>query len=292
MLVFGVLAAPALGQGPVKLQWKFKEGDKFYVEDISNSKEKIVFQGKDIEQKRKTTMVTSYQVKKVTPEGTVLVSKIESVKPVSEGGLGVDLDKILEKLEGATFTITLDKKGKLTKFEGYNEFMKKLTEGQEEVGKIIKMMITEEVLRKSAEEAFSILPPNPVSKGDNWKFDNALSFGPLGSFKMTHHYTYQGMEEGLAKIGLKADMKYFPPKGEGGLGLFKVVRGNLKSEGANGKLYFDPEKGRLMKYSLAMIFRGTLTLDVMGQTIDVDVTIDQTGNSRVLNRNPLSATKE
>jgi hypothetical protein len=292
-LVFGVLAAPALGQGPTKLEWKFTEGDKFYVEDVSNLKEKITIMGKDIEQKQKTTMITSYTVKKVDSDSTTLVSKIEDVKVQSEGGLGGELDKVMEKLKGATFTLTVDKKTrKITRFEGYNEWMKKLTEGMEEIGKFVKMMITEDVLKQSAEEAFSIVPPEPVSKGATWKRDSVISFGPLGSFKAANEYTFEGMEDGLAKIGLKAQLNYSPPKGDAGVGLFKITRGNLKSEGARGKLYFDIEKGRLAKYSMAMIFRGALTLDIMGQMIDVDVSIDQSSNSRVLNRNPLSESKQ
>jgi len=292
VLVFGVLAAPALGQGPTKLKWKFKEGDKFYVEDISNLKEKIELMGKPIEQKQKTTMVTSYTVNKVGSDSTTLTSKIEEVKVQSEGGLSSKLDEVMEKLKGANFTITLDKSGKVTKFEGYNEFIKKLTEGMEDIGKFVKVMITEDVLKKSAEEAFGFLPAEPVSKDAKWKRENTIPFGPLGSFKATNEYTYQGTEGGLAKIGLKAELKYSPPKGDAGLGLFKISRGNLKSEGASGKLFFDLDKGRLAKYSMAMIFRGALTLDVMGQMIDVDVTIDQSSNSRVTDRNPLSQSKE
>jgi hypothetical protein len=292
VLVFGVLAAPALGQGPTKLKWKFKEGDKFYVEDISNLKEKIELMGKPIEQKQKTTMVTSYKVTKVDSDSTTLISKIEEVKVQSEGGLSSKLDEVMEKLKGATFTITLDKSGKITKFEGYGEFIKKLVEGMEDIGKYVKAMITEDVLKQSAEEAFGFLPPDPVSKDAKWKRENTIPFGPLGSFKAANEYTYLGMEDGLAKIGLKANLKYYPPKGDQGFSLFKITRGNLKSEGARGTLFFDPEKGRLAKYSMAMIFRGALTLDVMGQMIDVDVTIDQSSNSRVMDRNPLSQSKE
>ena len=57
---------------------------------------------------------------------------------------------------------------------------------------------------------------------------------------------------GLAKIGLKADLKYSPPKGDAGLGLFKISRGNLKSEGARGTLFFDLDKHAERTSSLAL----------------------------------------
>jgi len=286
VLVFGGLSVPAYGQ--VTLKWKFNEGDKFYVEDVSTMKQKIGFMGKDIDQTQKTTMVTSYTVKKKTGNEVVLEQKIEGVDVKVMGGLGGDLDKMMEKLKGAKFTLTLNpKEGKITKFEGYEDFIKALTEGNEEVGKFIKMMLSEDVLKKSSEEAFGFLPGKAVAKGDSWKKEQSIPFGPLGSFKTVNNYTYQGKEENLEKIGLKAELTYSPPKGDAGFGLFKIVKGNLKSEGARGTLIFDADKGRLSKYSMAMVFRGSLTMDIMGNMIDMDVTIDQNSNSRVLNRNPL-----
>ncbi len=288
-LVLGGLTAPAAhGQDQVKLEWKFKEGEKFYVEDVSTMKQKIELQGKGFEQTLKTTMVTGYTVKKTTQDGgAVLQQKIENVDVRSQGGLGGDMDKMMEKLKGASFTITLGKGGKITKFEGYEEFIKNLTEGMEEAAKFVKMLLTEDVLRKSAEEAFGFLPQQPVKKGETWKRETAIPFGPLGSFKASNEYTFQGKEQNNVKIAVKADLKYSPPKGDQGFGgLFKIVRGNLKSEGARGTLVFDPEKGRLVRYNMAMVFRGALTMDIMGNMVEVEISMDQNSNSRVLDRPP------
>jgi len=292
VLVFGGLSVPAYGQ--VKLEWKFNEGDKFYVEDVSTMKQKIGFMGKDIDQTLKTTMVTSYTVKKKTgSDVVVLEQKIEGVDVKSMGGIGGETDKMMEKLKGAKFTITLNlKDGKITAFEGYEDFIKALTEGNEEAGKFVKMMLSEDVLKKGCEEVFTFLPGKAVAKGEAWKKEQTIPFGPLGSFKTINDYTYQGKEENLEKIALKAQLTYAPPKGDAGFGLFKIVKGNLKSEGARGTLLFDAKKGRLSKYSMAMVFRGSLTMDIMGNMIDMEVTIDQNSNSRVLNRNPLAGQKE
>jgi len=290
LLLFGGLTAPAHGQ--VKMEWKFNEGDKFYVEDVSTMKQKIEFQGKGFDQTLKTTMVTSYTVKKKNTDSVVLEQKIEGVDVKSMGGLGGEMDKMMEKLKGAKFTLTLTKDPKeglkVTKFEGYEDFIKTLTEGNEEAAKVVKLMLTEDVLKKSSEEAFGFLPTTPVKKDDKWQRTATIPFGPLGSFKAVNDYTYVGKEDSLDKIALKAQLTYAPPKGDAGFGLFKISKGNLKSEGARGTLLFDSEKGRLARYSMAMVFRGSLTIDVMGNMIDMDVTIDQNSNSRVLNRNPLT----
>jgi Family of unknown function (DUF6263) len=283
-----------MGQGPVTLKWNFKEGEKFYVQDVTNMKQKAGFMGQSFDQTIKTTMVTSYTVKKTSSGSTTLVSKIEDVAVKSEGGLGAgELDKLLEKLKGATFTLTIDSHGKITKFEGYEQFIKNLTEGMEDAAKFIKLLVNEEVLKKSAEEAFDILPGKAVTKGDTWKRDRVIPLGPLGAFKATNEYSFQGVEDGQAKIGVKSQMKYSPPKGDTGFGaLFKITKGNLKSEGARGNLYFDLKKGRLSKYNMALVFRGSLTLDVMGNMIEMELSADQESNSRVSDRNPLVEKKK
>jgi hypothetical protein len=285
VLLVGATAAPAFGQ--VKLEWKFNEGDKFYVEDVSTLKNKIGFMGKEYDQTTKVTMVTSYKVDKKTSDSTVLTSKIENVEVKSMAGLGESLDKMLEKLKGAVMKITLDKNNKITKFEGYEDFIGKLTAGDEETGKIIKKIITEDTLKQSSDQMFAFLPPNPVSKGDTWKHDAKVPFGGMGEFKASQEYTYLGKEAAGEKVALKGSLTYLPPKGDSTFGLFKIVRGNLKAEGAKGTMFFDAAKGRPIRYSMAMVMRGTLTLDIVGMMTDMELTMDQSSTSRVLNRNPL-----
>src|ERR1700677_835317 len=76
-----LLAAAA---GPVyaqeaKIQLKFKEGEKFYVEDVNKSKETISLAGNTLSTESKVTSVTSFTVKKVNSDTTVVDMKIEWV---------------------------------------------------------------------------------------------------------------------------------------------------------------------------------------------------------------------
>jgi len=285
VLVFAVANVPAYGQ--VTMEWKFNEGDKFYLEETSTQKMKIGLMGKDIDQTTKTTMVKSFTVKKKAGDTTVLEQKIEGVDVKSMGGLGGEMEKMMEKLKGAKFTLTLNKVGKITKLEGYEEFIKEMTKDNEETSKFVKMMLSEDMLKEGAEEMFGILPGKAVNKGDTWKRGTTLPLGPLGSFKATSEFTYQGKEDSQEKIGLKQALTYMPPKGDAGFGLFKIAKGTLKSEGSRGTILFDAEKGRLVRHSTATVMRGSLTLDVMGNMLDMDLSIDMNTNMRVLNRNPL-----
>lgn len=284
VLVLGGLTLPASAQ--VTMQWKFNEGDKFFVEEISTQKMTIGLMGKDIKQEQKTTQITSFTVKKRTADSIVLVQKVENVDVKVQGGFGGEMDKFMEKMKGASFTITLTNDGRVTKFEGYDELIKTLSGDDENVAKLLKMMVTEDTLKKSGEEVFAFLPPKAVSKGDTWKRESTLPLGPFGSFKTASDYTYDGKGSDGEKISYKASMTYTPPKADDGFGLFKIVKGNLKTEGAKGTMVFDAAKGRLVSGSMSTIFRGSLTMDFMGNQIDMDMFMDMSSTSRVLDKNP------
>jgi len=288
VLLAGV-TAPAFGQ--TKLEWKFKEGDKFYVEEVTNVKTTFQIMGKDLDETQKTTTVASYAVKKATDKEVVLEQKYESVNVVAKGGLaGGDggLGKIQEKMKGSKFTITLDRAtGKVTKLEGYKEMLKAIENENAEVAKFAEMLITEDSLKKGTEDAFSILPPKEVAKGDTWKQESVMPFEPVGSFKKTATYTYDGKEGAGDKISYKLALVYNPPKGDGAFGgLFKITKGNLKADEAKGTIVFDAAKGRMISNELTMKMAGPLTLDLMGNELGLTLTMELTNTSRVLDQAP------
>src|SRR5206468_2843496 len=94
VLLAGV-AAPAFGQD-VELKWKFKEGDKFYVEDVTVMKQSVAVVGQVIKEEQKTTTVTSYQIEKAGTAGIVVKMKIEGVDVRSDSPIGL-YAKIMEK---------------------------------------------------------------------------------------------------------------------------------------------------------------------------------------------------
>src|SRR5262245_21652943 len=109
--------APAYAQ-EVKLQWKFKEGDTFWVEEVSSTKTTVSVAGTPlVKSEEKTTSLTSFTVKKVAGDSVVVEMKKEDVVARSDSPLGEMTAKIAEKIKGATFTVTLTPSGKVTKFE-------------------------------------------------------------------------------------------------------------------------------------------------------------------------------
>jgi hypothetical protein len=289
-LLLGVVvlgaAAPAYGQ-EVKMRWKFKEGEKFYVEDVQTTKTDVSVLGQQIKEEAKSTTVTSYTVKSVKSDSIVLVQKIESVDTKSQGGLGGASEKILEKMKGATFTLTVTPDGKVTKLEGFKEFAKKLAGDDDEMAKLLGTFFTEDLFKSSAEQSFSMLPDNPVKPGDTWTREGKMPVPGLGDFKLTSKYTYDGKADGGEKIKARQDLVYVVPKGGGDIGgIMKIVKGDLKAENGKGHYIFDPEKGRLVKGEMSLFIKGRLTVEFGGQNLDINLTTDQTTVTRVLDTNP------
>jgi len=288
LVLLAGLALPAGAQ--TTLAWKFKEGEKFYVEDVNDLKQTISIIGKDIRQNTKITTITSFVVKSTQGGDVTLDQKIESVDIKSSGdNLGGQMEKVFEKLQGATFTVTL-KDGKVTKVKGYDEFIKKLADGDEMAAKFAKMLMSEDTVKKSVQDVFGGLPKQPVNVGDKWSQEDTVPFGPLGAFKSTKDYTFKEKDKDGAIVAYKSTMAYVAPKDKDGVfgGILKIMKGNIKTDNAKGTLVFDVENGKLVRATNSMTAKGALTVEVMGNQLDLDVSVEQATTTRVLAKNPKS----
>ena len=280
------LAGPALAADAVKLEMKFKEGDKFFVETVSNTKQVMEFMGTKNESDSDSTQVTSFTVKKSDKDGVVIEQKIESIKNKNSGGLP-GADKIMDALKGATFKLTLNSKGEVTKIEGYDEFVKKLSADNELAGKMLKSFMSEDTIKATAAENFAFLPPKPVAKGDTWKRSQAIPLGPLGNLKGETNYTYKGPGKDGEEISFDQTLEYAPPKVSDDSLPFKITKGEMKADKASGSLTFDASKGRLVRTEQSTKMKGSLTFEVAGNSTTLTLEMTQTAKSRVLDKSPL-----
>jgi hypothetical protein len=270
-----LVALSASAQEQARLEWKFSEGQTLYFESEMVQKQELDFMGKPFKQTEKVNQTISLTVKEIKPGATVLVERIEKVKIQSEGNAVGSADaKLAEKLAGATFTITLDAGGRIAKFDGYDAFIKKMADGNAEAEKLAQTMLPEDVLRHAADEFFRFLPPIAVKKDTMWRREETLPLGPLGSFKTVTDFTYAGKEKEGDVISTKTAMTYVPPAASGAV--FKITRGNLKSDDAQGRYVFDADKGRLLEARRSMILKGSLSIDFMGKQADMAVVMDLT----------------
>jgi hypothetical protein len=154
------LAVPA--QAQVKLEWNFKEGDTFYVENVNKMKQSLGAGGNLREQEKTTTAVSRYKVVKKTADGTVLEMQFAGRKTESKDGGAALVDPLIEKLKDVTFRITLDPTGQVTKFEGFDEVIKKIAGDNEATAKMLRAGGLEDSFKEG-------VTPGRAHYGNAWK---------------------------------------------------------------------------------------------------------------------------
>jgi hypothetical protein len=283
VLVVG-LAAPAHAQ--VTLEWKFKQGDQFFVEEKTVTDTLVKAMGMEIMEKTTVTRISRFTVKDRSPEGVELEQQIDSWTTKKEGGLGGDDDKLAELSKGMKFTVKLGRTGKITSFKGYNDFMEKFKTLGDLEAKMLKSIVTEEALKAPLVMVFTVLPQKAVSKGQTWREEIVIPAGPIGTIRLSNEYTYEGKDNGNDKIGVKGAFSYTLPKADGDLP-FKVIKGNLTSrEGGKGSMLFNSTDGRLVSINTETKYTGNLTLDIGGVQLPMDLTATELRTIRVLDKNP------
>ncbi|OAI53058.1 hypothetical protein AYO44_16320 [Planctomycetaceae bacterium SCGC AG-212-F19] len=279
------LVGPA--QAQVKLEWKFTQGDKFYMENVTSLKQVMEIMGQKVPMDTVNTTVSSFKVLKAAPDEVVLEQKIESVKIKAAQGAAPQA-QVAEKMTGSVFKVTLNGKGEVTKLEGFDELIKKLSENNDEIGKLLKAILTEDTMKQGVQEAFSFVPGKPVNKGDSWKRQMRVAMGPMGTFIVDLEYTYQGKGKDGEEVAVKGSYSYEAPKaGAGGLP-FKVTKGEFKTDDAKGLLIFDTTQGRLVRHEFKSKLNGTMSIGIGDQNATMDLKQETDTRIRVLKDMPKS----
>lgn len=287
VLVLAGMAVPASAQ--TKLEWKFKEGEKFFLEQVVNNKMAVKVMGMDMNMDTVQTQVTSFAVLKKNSDGSVVIEqKIESIKIEAEGPAAA-FAQAGQQMEGASFKFTLSPKLQVTKFEGYEEFVKKLGGDDPMLGAMMRMMMSEETMKQSAAEPFAFLPDKPVSKGDKWERKQNLQMAFIG-LTSENKYNYQGKDtlngKPVEKIGVTSTVKFEPPKGDAGGLPFQISKADFKPEKSDGTFFFDASAGKLVSSEVKMKMKGTMGMSVAGQEIEMEMDVDTTTKTKLLDKKP------
>src|SRR5262249_45048470 len=150
--------------------------------------------------------------------------------------------------------------------------------------KLLRTILTEDTMKQGIQEAFAFMPGKPVNKGDSWKRKMSLSMGPMGTFVVDQDYTYQGKGKDGEESAVKVGYGYEPPKADAGGLPFKITKGEFKTEEAKGILIFDPVAGRLVRHEFKAKLKGSMTIDVAGQTATMDLQQETDTKIRVLDK--------
>jgi hypothetical protein len=298
-VIIAAVAAPAYGQD-VELAWKFAKDAKFYQTMKTTTNQTMKLMGQDIKQEQYQEFVFSWTVKDVNDKAVVLEQKIDSVNMNIKIGTNTitynskdqaaaenPLSMFFKPLIGSSFTVTLDPATmKVTKVDGREDFVKKLSEANPQMAGLLKTILSEEQLKQMAEPPFMVTPDKgkKVKKDESWTRESKLAMGPIGTYDAKYTFTYKGPEKKmvdgkeatLEKIEMKTELAYKPPDPKEASPLqFKIEGGSLKTTEATGTIYFDKEKGRVASTEMNVKLEGKLNISVADQKAEVELSQTQ-----------------
>jgi hypothetical protein len=307
-LALVALVVPAFGQDATTLKWKFEKDKPFYQEMTTTTDQTMKVMGSDIKQNQEQTFYFSWTPVKQDGDNWVLKQKIEGVKMrIVIGGTPIEYDSTKEgqtqsalgdffkALVGSEFTLTVDKNLKVTKIEGRDEFLKKLTQANPQMDALLKQILNEDALKEMADPTFASVPTEPKKAGEKWKKESKLDMGPIGRYDNTYEYTFEGQDKNnkLYKIKVDTTLKYTPPgEGAAGGGLpFKIKSATLTSKNAGGDIFFNNDKGRVESSEMKVNLSGDLSIEIGGQTTAVHLDQTQTTKVKTTDTNPVQPKK-
>lgn len=276
-LLAWALGSPLAAQDRV-LEWKFKLGDKFQLVTTSELKQ-IIRATRQEEQKLDTIYVitSTFQVTKASEEVYELKQTIDSIQIQAPSGLAPS--KLYQQLQGVSFTLTLNKDKQLTKLDGYEEMMKKITGDDPNLRRVVQSILPEETLRTSVQESIGFLPSKSVNLGHQWERSFSMALGSLGTMQVTNQYTYEKDEnvqnDLLAVIKVQPRFQYQAPKADPVGMPMQVLRGSVQVEPASGLIWFDRINGRLVKSEMKLTLKGKFDVRTSGQEATIEIEQDQ-----------------
>ncbi|QDU20357.1 DUF6263 family protein [Urbifossiella limnaea] len=292
-LTAGLVVTSGTAQEPVTVKWTLKEGQQFYAKAVTDMDMSMGILGMNVDLKMKTTAVQKFKVSSVkddstTVEMTFLDMSMEAQGLPGGGGLP-GLGDIGDKIKGAKIGAVLDKEMQVTKLIGYEKFIDKIAGDDDTARAQLGAQLSEAAVGQMVSQAFTSVPPMPVKAGDTWSRTTKVPAAGLGDATVKEKYTFDGVSNGVAKIGVVGDMTF--KSGKGGVpGLppgVKVSRFSMKAEQYKGTQLFDLKAGRLKEGTVDMVMKGSLAMSANGQDIEMTMRIKAKQSTTVTEKNPV-----
>jgi hypothetical protein len=289
------------------LDWGFKENKTFYQKMTTTTDQSLTVSSNKVDQKQKQVFVFSWTPVKKNDDGSwVIKQKIEDVQmnidignqqikydsTNPDAGGNNPLSEFFKELVGSEFTLTLSKDLKVTKIEGRDAFVQKLTRANPQMKPLLEQILSEKAMMEMAEPTFAAVPNAKKTKGQSWTKDSNLDMGPIGKYENSYKYTFDGpddKEKKLLKIKVDTTLKYKEPGDAAGAAAlpFRIKSADLKSTSATGTVLYDPEQKRIEKTTMDLKLKGELVIDIGGQPTKVELEQTQTSTVETSDKNPL-----
>jgi len=280
------------------LAWKFTPNVSFYQKMTTSTDQNIKVMGLDVTQKQDQTFYFKWTPIAEKDGKWEIKQEIEGVQmkidiagnPVSfdstqenpPGGTNTALAEFFKALKGSAFTLTFDPKTmKVVKVDGRDEFLKKLATANTQLEPLLKKILSEDALKEMADPVFGVLPTGSKKAGDTWEATSKLNLGPIGSYANKYVYTLKGPEpnnKDLEVINVATTLTYTAPTDSDPALPFKIKSSTLQTKEKQdpGKIVFNMAKGRLESADIKLQVSGSLTIEIGGNTTQVELTQTQT----------------
>ena len=267
---------------------ELKVGDEFFQEVVISRLSRYRVLELDLGQNVQYVLVSRFRVKEKTKDGGAIVEqKVENVRlRNADPALQRQLNELLQKTKGASFTMTLNARREVTKFEGGPETLNVLA-GTNPLGGpsfLLWSFLDRDGWKELAQLSF-FQPPPSVGRGDKWQRPMTHSWGPLGNWSGKIHYQASGKQAGLERFDYALDLAYKPPRQGGGLP-FAIGKSEFQIQTARGAIGYRPERGRVAAAEERFHVRGALAVSCLGVDSVVQMDEIQLFQLRILDRNP------
>jgi len=297
---------PAPAGDAVNMKWQFVNGKVFYQKLNTKTEQKMTIMQNNVNQVQDQTFYFSWKPTEVKDDKVTLEQEIIGVKmDIEIGGSKISYDSVkdaaannplgdfFKALIGSKFIVKLNTRDlKVEEVEGRDDFVKKLVAANPQMRQLLDTILSKEALKEMSEPTFAVIPTKGVKKGDTWERKTDLDMGPIGKYKNSYKYTYEGTDgpadKGIQKIKVDTELKYEQPNDASGAGLpFKIKSAALESKNKMGEIRFNNATGRLESAKTELQLKGKLVIEIGGQTTEVNLDQNQVSTIETTDTNPI-----
>lgn len=301
-----VFTLSATAQDKDKLVWKAFEGTKvFYQELETTTDQTLKAMNQETKQKQVQTFYFSYEPKGKDGNTYKVVQKIIGLKMEMEiGGNKIAYDsrqtdkitnpmkEFFKTLEKAEFTLKIDPdKMEVVSVEGVKDFVNKLGAVSPAMQPVLNKILSEDAIKQMANPILHMVPPKgEIPKDKKWERSETLNLGPIGTYGSKHTFTYEGedKEKKLDKIKVETALSYTKPDDkEASPFPFKIKNATMKSQKADGTIYFDKANGRIAESVITTNLNIDLEVEIANMTTLVNVDQKQVSRLKTTDVDPL-----
>ena len=256
IIAIGFACTPML-HAQNSVAWKFEVGQVFEAERVASEKQVVELKGKQFKQDRHSTWYIRLEVKEKKDDDFLLTATLMKVEHKLTGAADTELvdPKLPEKMKGSTFILQVSPRGRIANMQGYDDFLNRLAEKDKARLKALRVTFPEPTLKEAFADLFGPLP----GKDADWQREFVEPIPHFGALRSTAKYQHVGGKKGVERIDYAIETKYQLPKEEP-MVLFRIVKGSIETEKAEGRITFDAGNKAII-HERTMRLRGTLTIE-------------------------------